>query len=82
MDVKGYKLKALKDAAETLQKHRPILALDLHVKKNVTGAKHILELLIDHGYEYAHLLRPSLLSKIKSIDPNWLGAIGTSSSPG
>ena len=66
MDVEGYELKALKGAAETLKKHQPILALELHVKKNAAEAKQILELLIDQGYEYAYLLRPRLFSKIKA----------------
>ncbi len=65
MDVEGYELKALQGATQTLQRHQPMLALELHVKKNPSEVGKILAFLTGQGYAYAHLFKPRLMSKRK-----------------
>lgn len=62
MAAGGYELKALKGASETLQKHQPILALELHVRKDKLKASEIVSFLSDQGYGYVHIFKPKLFS--------------------
>lgn len=65
MDVEGHELKALQGASDTLNTHHPILALELHVKKERTQSEDILEFLEQMGYKYAHVFRSNILMRSK-----------------
>ena len=62
MAAGGYELKALEGASETLQRHQPILALELHVKRDRSKASSILTFLLSQGYGYAHIFKPKFFS--------------------
>ena len=62
MAAGGYELKALEGASETLQRHQPILALELHAKKDKLKASNILMFLKSQGYGYAHIFKPKIFS--------------------
>ena len=62
MAAGGYELKALEGASDTLQRHQPILALELHVKRDRSKASSILTFLLSQGYGYAHIFKPKFFS--------------------
>jgi len=66
IDVEGHELKALQGASDTLKIHHPILALELHVKKERTQSEDILEFLEQRGYGYAHVLKSNFFKRSKS----------------
>jgi len=66
IDVEGHELKALQGASDTLKIHHPILALELHVKKERTQSEDILEFLEQRGYEYAHIFKSNFFKRSKS----------------
>jgi len=67
MDVEGYELEALKGASETLEKYQPILALELHVKKERLQSESILGFLQEKDYKYAHVFKPNFFINSKSM---------------
>lgn len=62
MAAGGYELRALVGATETLQRHQPILAIELHVRRDQSKADAILAFLSKQGYGYAHIFKPKLFS--------------------
>ena len=62
MAAGGYELKALEGASDTLQKHQPILAIELHVRKDQSKTDSILAFLSRQGYGYAHIFKPKIFS--------------------
>jgi hypothetical protein len=66
IDVEGHELKALQGASDTLKIHHPILALELHVKKERTQSEDILEFLEQQGYGYAHVFKSNFFKRSKS----------------
>ena len=54
MDIEGYEFSALKSAAHTLEKHAPILYLELHdvkLKEHGSSAKDLCALIESYGYK-------------------------------
>ncbi|MAJ80292.1 MAG: hypothetical protein CMK30_03025 [Porticoccaceae bacterium] len=62
IDVEGHERSALRGASQTLKDHRPILALELHAKKDFQEAVRIMEFLQQLGYNYAYYLTINYLS--------------------
>ncbi len=66
LDVEGHELRALKGAAGTLIKFQPVLAVEMHVKKDKAESELVVALLRNLGYEYAHWFKPNYWSMDKS----------------
>ncbi len=63
MDVEGHELSVLKGATQTLKNHRPILALELHARKDSQKATQIMVFLRQLGYNYVYYMSIDYLSK-------------------
>ncbi len=66
LDVEGHELRALKGAVDTLIKFRPLLAIEMHVKKDKAESELVVALLRNLGYKYAYCLKPNYWSMDKS----------------
>ena len=60
IDVEGHELMVLQGAKLTLEKHKPIVALEMHFKKDIKNNLDILELLEKIGYRQAYILKNRL----------------------
>ena len=60
IDVEGHELMVLKGAKSTLEKYKPIIALEMHFKKDIKNNLDILELLEKFGYRRTYILRNRL----------------------
>ena len=60
IDVEGHELMVLQGAKLTLEKHKPIVALEMHFKKDIKNNLDILELLEKIGYSQAYILKNRL----------------------
>jgi len=65
MDVEGHELEALKGAVTTLKKYCPVLALELHAKKEPAKSLEILSFLDHNGYKHAHVFEANFFSQRK-----------------
>ncbi len=67
IDVEGHELETLKGASQTLQKYYPILALELHAKKERSQSDSILSFLQEKGYKYVHIFKSNFFTISKPV---------------
>ena len=57
IDVEGHELMVLQGAKSTIIQHKPMIALEMHFKKDIKNNVEILDLLEELGYQQTYILR-------------------------